>query len=222
MFYLNPRQASDAAILHKLIRQDNLAVILLSEDTGLHYTVSVPPVPAATGALAGGRAWSACGGRAARRGRRPRLQPRASGVSGAVWSGRCTRRKTAPLNRSACKADNRLQEDTGKRAWRVSFSWASSACINSSRASCASPPWSVIASVRVSARWQYRLGSSEDRSLRSVPQVGFVQSFLRAERRGEPVAGYQETGGGGAWISKFSIFLRTLPPCNPHMTVDRR
>ena len=45
VFYLNPRQASDAAILHKLIRQDNLAVILLSEDTGLHYTVSVPLSP---------------------------------------------------------------------------------------------------------------------------------------------------------------------------------
>ncbi len=45
VFYLNPRQAGDAAILHKLIRQDNLAVILLSEDTGLHYTLSVPLSP---------------------------------------------------------------------------------------------------------------------------------------------------------------------------------
>ena len=45
VFYLNPRQASDAAILHKLIRQDNLAVILLSDDTELHYTVSVPLSP---------------------------------------------------------------------------------------------------------------------------------------------------------------------------------
>lgn len=45
VFYLNPRQANDAAILHKLVRQDKLAVILLSEDTGLHYTVSVPLSP---------------------------------------------------------------------------------------------------------------------------------------------------------------------------------
>ena len=45
VFYLNPRQASDAAILHKLVQQDNLVVIFLSEDTGLHYTVSVPLAP---------------------------------------------------------------------------------------------------------------------------------------------------------------------------------
>ena len=45
VFYLNPRQASDAALLHKLVQQDKLTVILLSEDTGLHYTVSVPLSP---------------------------------------------------------------------------------------------------------------------------------------------------------------------------------
>ena len=45
VFYLNPRQASDTAILHKLVQQDNLAVIFLSEDTQLHYTVSVPLAP---------------------------------------------------------------------------------------------------------------------------------------------------------------------------------
>ena len=45
VFHLNPRQASDAALLHKLVRQDNLTVIFLSEDTGLHYTVSVPLSP---------------------------------------------------------------------------------------------------------------------------------------------------------------------------------
>ena len=45
VFYLNPRQASDTAILHKLVRQDKLTVILLSEDTALHYTVSVPLSP---------------------------------------------------------------------------------------------------------------------------------------------------------------------------------
>lgn len=45
VFYLNPRQASDAALLHKLVRQDKLTVILLSDDTELHYTVSVPLSP---------------------------------------------------------------------------------------------------------------------------------------------------------------------------------
>ena len=45
VFYLNPRQASDAALLQKLVRQDKLTVILLSEDTELHYTVSVPLSP---------------------------------------------------------------------------------------------------------------------------------------------------------------------------------
>ncbi len=45
VFYLNPRQASDAAILHKLVQQDKLTVILLSDDTELHYTLSVPLSP---------------------------------------------------------------------------------------------------------------------------------------------------------------------------------
>ena len=45
VFYLNPRQASDAALLRKLVRQEKLAVILLSDDTELHYTVSVPLSP---------------------------------------------------------------------------------------------------------------------------------------------------------------------------------
>ena len=45
VFYLDPRQASDAAILRKLVRQEKLTVILLSEDTELHYTVSVPLSP---------------------------------------------------------------------------------------------------------------------------------------------------------------------------------
>ena len=45
VFYLNPRQASDAAILQKLVQQEKLTVILLSDDTALHYTVSVPLSP---------------------------------------------------------------------------------------------------------------------------------------------------------------------------------
>lgn len=45
VFYLNPRQASDTAILQKLIQQEKLTVILLSDDTELHYTVSVPLSP---------------------------------------------------------------------------------------------------------------------------------------------------------------------------------
>ncbi len=45
VFYLNPRQASDTAILRKLVRQEKLTVILLSDDTELHYTVSVPLSP---------------------------------------------------------------------------------------------------------------------------------------------------------------------------------
>ena len=45
VFYLNPRQASDAALLRKLVRQEKLTVILLSDDTELHYTVSVPLSP---------------------------------------------------------------------------------------------------------------------------------------------------------------------------------
>ena len=45
VFYLNPRQASEAALLRKLVGQEKLTVILLSEDTELHYTVSVPLSP---------------------------------------------------------------------------------------------------------------------------------------------------------------------------------
>ena len=45
VFYLNLRQASDAALLRKLVQQEKLTVILLSEDTELHYTVSVPLSP---------------------------------------------------------------------------------------------------------------------------------------------------------------------------------
>ena len=45
VFYLNPRQANDVAILRKLVRREKLTVILLSEDTELHYTVSVPLSP---------------------------------------------------------------------------------------------------------------------------------------------------------------------------------
>ena len=45
VFYLNPRQASEAALLRKLVGQDTLTVILLSDDTALHYTVSVPLSP---------------------------------------------------------------------------------------------------------------------------------------------------------------------------------
>ena len=45
VFYLNPRQASEAVILQKLVQQEKLTVILLSDDTELHYTVSVPLSP---------------------------------------------------------------------------------------------------------------------------------------------------------------------------------
>ena len=45
VFYLNPRQPSEAALLRKLVGQEKLTVILLSEDTTLHYTVSVPLSP---------------------------------------------------------------------------------------------------------------------------------------------------------------------------------
>ena len=45
VFYLNPRQASEAALLRKLVGQEKLTVILLSDDTALHYTVSVPLSP---------------------------------------------------------------------------------------------------------------------------------------------------------------------------------
>jgi len=37
-FYLNPRQEADAELLRKLIRQEALPVIFLSEDCEIHYT----------------------------------------------------------------------------------------------------------------------------------------------------------------------------------------
>ena len=45
VFYLNPCQASDSAILHKLVQQDNLAMIFLNEDCSLHYTTALPLAP---------------------------------------------------------------------------------------------------------------------------------------------------------------------------------
>ncbi|MEW6299328.1 MAG: hypothetical protein AB1671_16580 [Thermodesulfobacteriota bacterium] len=45
VFYLNPRHATDAALLRALPRQESLSVILLSEDCGEHYTVTVPHPP---------------------------------------------------------------------------------------------------------------------------------------------------------------------------------
>jgi uncharacterized protein YecE (DUF72 family) len=45
IFYLNPRQSADTAILRKLPRQENLAVIFLSEDCHEHYTVEIPQSP---------------------------------------------------------------------------------------------------------------------------------------------------------------------------------
>ena len=45
IFYLNPRQESDSAILHKLVQQDNLVAIFLNEDCSLHYTASLPLAP---------------------------------------------------------------------------------------------------------------------------------------------------------------------------------
>jgi hypothetical protein len=40
-FFLNPRQAADATILRKFLRQETLAAIFLSEDCTAHYTVGV-------------------------------------------------------------------------------------------------------------------------------------------------------------------------------------
>ena len=45
VFYLNPRQAADAEILRKLLRQEGLSVIFLSEDGNEHYTVEVVQDP---------------------------------------------------------------------------------------------------------------------------------------------------------------------------------
>jgi hypothetical protein len=45
VFYLNPRQVADAEILRKLLRQEGLVVILLSEDCHEHYTVRVVQDP---------------------------------------------------------------------------------------------------------------------------------------------------------------------------------
>jgi len=45
IFYLNPRQAADAEILRKLLRQESLSVVLLSEDCQEHYTVAVVQDP---------------------------------------------------------------------------------------------------------------------------------------------------------------------------------
>jgi len=41
VFYLNPRQVADTEILRKLLRQEGLSVIFLSEDCHEHYTVGV-------------------------------------------------------------------------------------------------------------------------------------------------------------------------------------
>jgi hypothetical protein len=45
IFYLNPRQALDAEILRKLLRQESLSAILLSEDCQEHYTVAIAQDP---------------------------------------------------------------------------------------------------------------------------------------------------------------------------------
>jgi hypothetical protein len=45
VFYLNPRQVADAEILRKLLRQEGLVAILLSEDCHEHYTVRVVQDP---------------------------------------------------------------------------------------------------------------------------------------------------------------------------------
>ena len=38
MFYLNPRQETDSEILRKLLRQEALSIVFLSEDCAEHYT----------------------------------------------------------------------------------------------------------------------------------------------------------------------------------------
>jgi hypothetical protein len=45
IFYLNPRQAADAEILRKLLQQEGVPVIFLSEDCHEHYTVRVVQDP---------------------------------------------------------------------------------------------------------------------------------------------------------------------------------
>jgi hypothetical protein len=40
-FYLNPRQELEAELLHKLMQQESLPVIFLSEDCASHYTIKV-------------------------------------------------------------------------------------------------------------------------------------------------------------------------------------
>ena len=42
VFFLNPRQAADAALLDKLPRQERLAAIFLSADCAAHYTITLP------------------------------------------------------------------------------------------------------------------------------------------------------------------------------------
>jgi hypothetical protein len=44
-FYLNPRLTSEAELLRKLVQQESLPVIFLSEDCGTHYTLRVPIDP---------------------------------------------------------------------------------------------------------------------------------------------------------------------------------
>jgi len=45
IFYLNPRQTADAEILRKLLQQEGLPMILLSEDCTEHYTVKIVQDP---------------------------------------------------------------------------------------------------------------------------------------------------------------------------------
>ena len=45
IFSLNPRQTADAEILRKLLRQESLSVIFLSEDCHEHYTVEIAQDP---------------------------------------------------------------------------------------------------------------------------------------------------------------------------------
>jgi hypothetical protein len=45
IFYLNPRQTADAEIFRKLLQQEGLPVIFLSEDCTEHYTVKIVQDP---------------------------------------------------------------------------------------------------------------------------------------------------------------------------------
>jgi hypothetical protein len=47
IFYLNPCDVMDAAVLRKLVSHEKLAVIFLSEDCEAHYTVTIPLDPQA-------------------------------------------------------------------------------------------------------------------------------------------------------------------------------